>query len=89
MQRFILIVGLIWYSLLSSHNLFSQLIDSFTDGDFTSNPTWVGDIGSWQVVTNSAAGPNTDDSYTLRLNAPNDGSSSQYLCTEEGQLLLQ
>ncbi len=82
MQRFILIVGLIWYFLLSSHNLFSQLIDSFTDGDFTSNPTWVGDIGSWQVVTNSAAGPNTDDSYTLRLNAPNDGSSSQYLCTQ-------
>ncbi len=56
-----------------------QIVDSFSDGDFTNNPTWGGDTGSWTIVENSTSGPNTTGSNTLRLNAPNDGSTSQFL----------
>ena len=49
---------------------FAQFTDNFTDGDFTSNPTWIGDIADFQVNTNSR----------LQLNAP-AVTSSKYLVT--------
>ncbi|MDD3645348.1 MAG: hypothetical protein PHR19_07465, partial [Bacteroidales bacterium] len=45
--------------------LFSQITDSFTDGDFTNNPTWVGDTLNFKV--NSA--------FQLQLDAPAAGKS--------------
>src|SRR5690554_1693760 len=31
----------------------SQMTDSFDDGDFTSNPTWVGDVADFKINTNN------------------------------------
>ena len=41
---------------------FAQLSDSFTDGDFTSNPSWIGDTDQFIV-----------DDQVLRLNADEAG----------------
>ncbi len=57
---------------------YSQLIDSFSDGDFTSNPAWVGDIGSWEIVTDSDVSTGATNSFTLRLNAPGT-NDTEYL----------
>jgi hypothetical protein len=47
--------------------------DSFTDRNFTADPVWSGNTNQYQIITNSTAGPNTTNSYSLRLNASGDG----------------
>lgn len=56
----------------------AQLFDSFTDGDFTASPTWVGDTGNWEIVTDSQASTGSTGSNTLHLNVAS-GSGNQYL----------
>lgn len=58
-----------------------QLVDSFSDGDFTSNPTWTGDTASWEIVTNSDVAAGASNSNTLRLSV-SSGSGTQYLGTQ-------
>ncbi len=48
MKHFILVV-----SFLFSGYVQAQLVDDFSDGDFSVNPAWVGDIESWQVSAGS------------------------------------
>ena len=50
-------------------NSYSQLIDSFTDGNFTLNPTWIGDTNQFIVNTNTE----------LQLNS--SGSDSSFVST--------
>ena len=55
--RTLLLIGL-FSSALSG--LQAQVVDTFSDGDFTSDPAWEGDISSWEVTTG----------FELHLNAP-------------------
>ncbi len=62
--RISLIVVVCFGILLTSN---AQVTDNFTDGDFTTNPTWEGDTSSYEV----------DGSFQLHLNAiPTDSTTS-------------
>jgi hypothetical protein len=65
MYRILLIFLIAVFSIAAN----AQLIDDFSDGDFTSNPTWVGDTGDWQIVTSSAAAGGATNSFTLKLSS--------------------
>ncbi len=69
-------------SLLSPCNVFPQLLDSFSDGDFTSSLAWTGDTGDWEIATNSTCSSNVSDSYTLHINAIVSETSSKYLSVQ-------
>ena len=56
--------------LLLPFTCLSQINENFSDGDFTNNPTWVGDAGQFQI----------NSSYQLQLNSLDAGES--YLSTE-------
>ncbi len=45
MRKPILLIAILFYSTIT----FSQLVESFSDGNFTSNPTWVGNTADWIV----------------------------------------
>src|SRR5690606_13213979 len=72
--------------LASSQQLLGQFIDDFSDGDFTENPSWQGDVEKFTV-----------DAQRLRLTAPpvnSDAilitpSSSFYNATWEFDLRLE
>jgi len=60
-----------FFVLMTSGLTFGQtLYDSFTDGEFTTNPPWTGTTSSWTVVANSDVAAGATGSNTLRLNAP-------------------
>jgi peptidase C25-like protein len=72
-----------FFLILMSTDAFGQtLLDSFSDGDFTANPVWGGDTGSWTIVANSSAAAGATGSNTLRLNFTTAAAGSQYLSTQ-------
>ncbi len=59
--------------------LLGQVIDSFDDGEFTSNPTWTGTDSTWIIVTSSDVAVGASNSFTLRLNKLSSVVGTQYL----------
>jgi len=57
------------------------LLDSFSDGNFTSSPAWGGSTSYWTVATSSDVAAGASDSYTLRLNGP-AVAQTDYLSTQ-------
>lgn len=56
--------------LLAFASLSSQVTDNFSDGDFTNNPTWIGDVGEWEVIGGE-----------LHLNRMPNAADTSYLST--------
>lgn len=67
--------------LFISVGLCAQLNESFSDGNFTVNPAWGGNVVDWQVVAASDVGAGAAGSNTLRLSVA-AGSGSTYLSTQ-------
>jgi hypothetical protein len=61
--------------------LSAQFNESFSDGNFTANPVWAGNVADWQVVASSDVAAGAVGSNTLRLNVAT-GSGSTYLSTQ-------
>lgn len=59
-----------------------QPIETFADGNFTSNPTWGGNTSAWQVVASSDAGAGATNSNTLRLNYTSASAGTRYIRTQ-------
>jgi beta-lactamase superfamily II metal-dependent hydrolase len=60
----------------------SKLIESFADGNFTTNPVWGGTTTTWTVVASSDVAAGATNSYTLRLNVTTAVAGTQYLRTQ-------
>lgn len=57
-------------------SVFAQFVDDFSDGDFTSNPAWTGDVAKFEV----------DGSFQLHLNAP-AVTDDAFLSTASGAII--
>jgi len=77
------ILQILVFSLLAT-GVWGQVIDTFSDGDFTSNPTWSGSTDSWRISQDSIAGPNTSNAYVLKLDV-SAGSGTKYLSTQRSE----
>ncbi len=60
----------------------TKIVDSFSDGNFSSNPAWGGTTTTFQVVTSSDVGAGATNSYSLRLNQTTAVSGTEYLSTQ-------
>jgi hypothetical protein len=61
------------FTVLIPYYLFAQVTDDFSDGDFTQNPSWIGDLGHFKLSTSSAVP--AGQRPALQLNAPAAGAS--------------
>lgn len=57
-----------------------EMTDSFTDGNYTSSPTWSGDLGAYKYSRSTKAAAGASASNSLILNVTN-GDGSQYIST--------
>jgi hypothetical protein len=74
------IIALLSFFLLFQTKGYSQLGESFSDGDFTNGIIWSGTTASWNIATSSDVAAGAVGSNTLRLNVAS-GSGIQYLST--------
>jgi hypothetical protein len=83
MMRFILVV----LSLLFFLNLNAQINESFTDGDFTSNPTWtLSTVTDFSVNAGQLKSANTTSNSAFYISTTNTITSN---CTWEFWVNLQ
>lgn len=68
--------------LLLSLSLKAQLIDSFSDGEISSNPAWTGNTGDWSVQTSSDVAAGATNSFTLRLAYATASAGTSYISTQ-------
>ncbi|MBU2915400.1 lamin tail domain-containing protein [Reichenbachiella agariperforans] len=57
--------------LVMSLHAFSQITEDFTDGDFTNNPAWSGDITAFEIESGQLNSNGPDITETLHLSTPN------------------
>lgn len=67
---------------LSYAPAFGQVIDSFSDGNFSANPAWSGDTANWQIETDNSSAAGATNSFTLRLNHQDPNNHTDYLSTQ-------
>ena len=70
------------YILLPFSLLYSQIVDSFSDNNFTANPVWAGDTEAWNIVLDSDVSSGALNSYSLRLNGPSIVDQTDYLYSQ-------
>ena len=58
------------FLLLMPFSLFAQVVDDFSDGDFTQNPTWSGTADKFTINTNSQLQLNAEEAGTAYLSTP-------------------
>ncbi|MFN6037051.1 MAG: hypothetical protein ACK452_01185, partial [Bacteroidota bacterium] len=63
---------LILFSLICSINCIGQILDDFSDGDVTNNPTWVGNTADFTVVNNQMRSNSVVASTTFYLSTPSN-----------------
>ena len=56
-----------------------QTIDTFSDGDFTTNPNRSGSTDSWEIGQDSITGPNISNAHVLKLDV------SKHLSTQRSE----
>ncbi|MEO1654646.1 MAG: hypothetical protein AAFU64_13960 [Bacteroidota bacterium] len=59
------------FLLIASNPLFAQLVDNFQDGDFSSNPSWMGDTGEFIVENEVLRSQGPAASAVLHLSTAN------------------
>ncbi|MBU2491254.1 MAG: T9SS type A sorting domain-containing protein [Bacteroidetes bacterium] len=65
-------------------NVYPQLYDSFSDGNFTSDPVWSGDTAHWEITQKNSSGTNGDGTTnTLRLAVNISESGTKYLSSQK------
>ena len=79
MKKLILLNTILF--LIFSNGFSQTLIDTYSDGNFSSAPSWNGDASSWKIVTNSSTAAGASNSNTLQLDV-SSGSGTQYLSTQ-------
>jgi len=67
MQKVFILIG---FLILSSNSGIGQLVDNFTDGNHTANPTWIGDVDSFIVNSSPALQLMANVAGTSHLSLP-------------------
>jgi hypothetical protein len=74
---------IILFPFACSPDLMSQVADDFSDGNFTSNPSWQGDTGQFQITNSSAIPPEMKPALQLFA----EGSDTAFLSLPNSMMM--